>query len=46
MAEEKKTPQTEPKAQADRKSRTSDEKRRPKPRKEEPRVVFTDFASI
>lgn len=46
MAEEKKTPQTERKAQADRKSHTGDEKRKPKPRNDKPTVTFTDFAAI
>lgn len=46
MAEEKKTPKSEPKSQADRKSRTADDQRRLKPRKDEPRVLFTDFAAI
>lgn len=46
MAEEKKTPQTEPKAQGDRKARVRDDQTKVKPRKEDTTVCFTDFASI
>lgn len=46
MAEEKKTPQTESKILADRKSRKPDEPRKRTPQKDEPQVTFTDFAAI
>ena len=46
MAEEKKPPQSETKAQDVRKAHARDDQSKSKPAKEKTRITFTDFASI